>query len=104
MARPKEELSGLGHVRPRISSSVREACWTSTVRPEHAPWTQNRSDLFSCLATKTIPPVNSCGKQKPNKVTSLTVMEVTFESSELHNGRRSNYLRQVLYKGCSTGR
>jgi len=34
----------------------------------------------------------------------MVVMEVTFESSELHNGRRSNCLKQALYKGSSTGR
>ena len=99
MARPKEELSGLGHVRPRISSSVREASWTSTLRPEHAPWTQTRSDLFSCLATKTIPPVNGCGKQRPNSVTSIAITKVTSESFELHNSRRNNCLKQ--YKDSS---
>ena len=31
----------------------------------------------------------------------MAVMEVTFESFELHNGRRNNYLKQTLYKGFS---
>ena len=46
------------------------------------------------------------GKWTPNNVTSIAVMEVTSESSELLIGRRSyytnNYLRQALYKGYST--
>ena len=101
MARLKEELSGLGPVRPRISSFVREVSWTITLRPEHAPWVQTRSDLFSCQATKTVPPVNGCGKQRANSVISMVVMEVTSESFELHNSRRNNYLKQALYKDSS---
>jgi len=46
MARPKEELSDLGHVRPRISSSIREVGWMSTLCPEHVPWIQTQSDLY----------------------------------------------------------
>ncbi|XP_030945986.1 uncharacterized protein LOC115970498 [Quercus lobata] len=43
-------------------------------------------------------------KSDPKNVTSLVVMEVNSESSELHNGRRGNCLRQALYEGSSTGR
>ena len=105
MARPKEELSCIGHVRPSISSSIREVGWTSTLRLEHVPCVQTWSDPCFPVRLQTVPPINGYGKQTPNNVTSMAVMEVTSESSELHNGRRSyctnNCLKQALYKGSS---
>ena len=67
-------------------------------RPEHFPW----RGLCFPVKLQTFPPINGYEKRILNKVTSMAVMEVTFESSKLHNGRRNNYLRQTLYKGFST--
>ena len=53
---------------------------------------------------QTTPPINGCGRQTQKNVTSLVVMEVTSESSELYNSRRGNCLKEALYKGSSTGR
>ena len=63
--------------------------------------TNLKQPLYSSQAINCSP-INSCGKRTPNNVTSIAVMEVTSESSELLNGRRSyytnNYLKQALYK------
>ena len=40
MARPKEELSYIEHVRPKTSLSIHDVGWTSVLRPEHVPWIQ----------------------------------------------------------------